>query len=214
MEKMKGWSNPYLEWLDENLESCRLEIIDRIFIGRLCKGIDEMRRIIVSHPMVSRDHAEIILSGYRLKIKDVSKNGTWVNGVRIAGGSTEYLADGDVIRVGETSILVQYAGSQPPQGSDDQSALSTNITPKEVTVTNVVADVRGFTNMSQMENSYQVYALMKEIFKKFSSIVSYHRGTIKDYVGDAIYAFWEHGMSSSREQAAGVPKRPGTGRGP
>ncbi len=55
--------------------------------------------------------------------------------------------------------------------------------------------------MSQRENSYQVYALMKEIFNRFSGIVNEHRGTIKDYVGDAIYAFWEHGVSPSGEQA-------------
>ncbi len=141
---MKEWSNPYLEWLDENLKSCQLAIIDKVFIGRLCKGIDEKRRIIVNHPMVSRDHAEIILSSSRLKIKDLSKNGTWVNGVRLAGGAAEYLGDGDVIRVGETSILVQYAGNLPFGQDDSRSALSTNITPKEVTVTNVVADIRGF----------------------------------------------------------------------
>jgi pSer/pThr/pTyr-binding forkhead associated (FHA) protein len=82
-------SNPYLEWLDEKQQTRRLDIIDRVFIGRLCKGIDETRRIIVSHSAVSRDHAEIILSGSRLKIQDLSKNGTWVNGVRIAGGSAE-----------------------------------------------------------------------------------------------------------------------------
>jgi adenylate cyclase len=106
-----------------------------------------------------------------------------------------------VIRVGETSILVRYGGSLPFGENDGQSALSTDLTPKEVTVTNVVADVRGFTSMSQVEDSYQVYALMKEVFKRFSGIVNLHKGTIKDYVGDAIYAFWEHGVSPSKEQA-------------
>ena len=194
-------SNPYLEWLDEKQEARCLEVIDRVFIGRLCTGIDETRRIIVNHSAVSRDHAEIILSGSRIKIKDESKNGTWVNGVRIAGGSAEYLNDGDVIRVGETSILVKYGENHSLRQDDCISLLSTNITPKEVVVTNVVADVRGFTSMSQTENSYQVYALLKELFKKFSGIVNDHKGTIKDYVGDAIYAFWEHGLSHSKDQA-------------
>ncbi len=198
---MKAISNPYLEWTDENEEPRRLDIIDRIFIGRLCKGFDETRRIIVVHPKVSRDHAEITWSGSRLKIKDLSKNGTWVNGVRMAGGSTKYLADRDVIQLGETSISVRYPGSLPSDEDDLPSVLGTDITPKEVTVTNVVADVRGFTRMSQEENSYQVYMLMNEIFKRFSNIVYDHKGTIKDYAGDAIYAFWEHGISPSGEQA-------------
>jgi adenylate cyclase len=198
---MKNLPNPYLEWTDENQKTLRIEIIDRVFIGRLCSGIEETRRIILRDLMVSRDHAEIIRSGSRLQIKDKSKNGTWVNGIRLAGGSSEYLADGDIIRVGESSILVRYEGGLPIGEDDSRSLLSTDITPKEVTVTNVVADVRGFTGMAQMENSHQVYALMKEIFKRFSVIVNEHRGTIKDYVGDAIYAFWEHGVSPSGELA-------------
>jgi class 3 adenylate cyclase len=31
--------------------------------------------------------------------------------------------------------------------------------------------------------------------------VNIHKGTIKDHVGDAIYAFWEHGASPLKEQA-------------
>jgi adenylate cyclase len=198
---MKALSNPFLEWLDEKRKPCRLEIVDRVFIGRVCKGIDETRRIIVNDLAVSRDHAEIIRRGSRLQIKDVSKNGTWVNGVRLAGGSMEYLEDGDVIRLGETSIFLRYPGSLPFREDSDISSLRTAITPKEVIVTNVVADVRGFTSMSQAEDSHQVYALMKEIFKRFSGIVNDHKGTIKDYAGDAIYAFWEHGARPSKEQA-------------
>ncbi len=198
---MKDLSNPYLEWSDENHKTLQIEVIDRVFIGRLCKGIDEERRILVRDPMVSRDHAEIIWSGSRLQIKDKSKNGTWVNGVRLAGGSAEYLADGSLIRVGETSIRVRYEGSLSFGKDSSRSVLSTDITPKEVTVTNLVADVRGFTGMSQMQNSHLVYVLMKEIFDRFSIIVNDHRGTIKDYVGDAIYAFWEHGTRPSMEPA-------------
>lgn len=63
MGEMKAVSNPYFEWLDENQKIHRLDIVDRVFIGRVCKGIDETRRIIVSHKAVSRDHAEIIWSG-------------------------------------------------------------------------------------------------------------------------------------------------------
>ena len=54
---------PYLEWMDENQEMRRLELVDRVFIGRICSGIDESRRIILKHPAVSRDQAEINLAG-------------------------------------------------------------------------------------------------------------------------------------------------------
>ena len=198
---MKGISNPYLEWLDENQKTLQLEIIDRVFIGRVCRGIDETRRIIVSHPSVSRDHAEIIRSGSRLQIKDKSKNGTWLNGVRLASGLEVNLANGDIIRLGGTSIFVEFPDCLVFEQDDDWSVPSTAVTPKEVTVTNVVADVRGFTGMSQVENSQQVYGLMREVFRRLSTIVNAHKGTIKDFAGDAVYAFWEHGVSPSEEQA-------------
>jgi class 3 adenylate cyclase len=55
--------------------------------------------------------------------------------------------------------------------------------------------------MSQTEESHQVYEVMKEIIQTFCAIVHEHKGTIKDYSGDAVYAFWEHGSEFCKEQA-------------
>jgi len=77
----------------------------------------------------------------------------------------------------------------------------TLVTPREVIVTHVVADVRGFCSISQMEESYRVYELMREIIQTFCTIVHDHKGTVKDYTGDEVYAFWEHGSHLSKEQA-------------
>ena len=193
--------NPYLEWTDENQEMRRLEIVDRVFIGRICRGIDETRRIIIEHPSVSRDHAEINISGPRPQIRDMSKNGTWVNDVRLAAGSTKELADGDVVMLGETLFHVGCPEPPPFNKNDKLESTQTLVTPREMIVTSVVADVRGFCSMSQTEESYQVYEVMKEIIQTFCAIVHDHKGTIKDYSGDAVYAFWEHGSEFCKEQA-------------
>jgi class 3 adenylate cyclase len=42
---------------------------------------------------------------------------------------------------------------------------------------------------------------MSTIFDTFGAIVCNHAGTIKDFAGDAIYAFWDHGLSAKRDQA-------------
>jgi len=193
--------NPYLEWTDENQEMRRLEIVDRVFIGRICRGIDETRRIVIEHPLVSRDHAEINISGPRPQIRDMSKNGTWVNDVRLAAGSTKELADGDVVKLGETLFHVGCPDHPPFNKNDKLESTQTLVTPREMIVTNVVADVRGFCSMSQTEESQQVYEVMKEIIQTFCAIVHDHKGTIKDYSGDAVYAFWEHGSEFCKEQA-------------
>ncbi len=194
-------SNPYLEWLDENQEVQRLEIVDKIFIGRSCKGIDRQKRILVCNAQVSRDHAVISRRAKSLKIKDMSKNGTWVNGIRLAAGASSDLADEDVISVGGVSIKVSALSGDTVTQEKAILTDGTMVTPTEVVVTNVVADVREFSTFSQAHASADVYALMKEIFDAFSSIVFDCKGTIKDYAGDAVYAFWDHHVEPMRQRA-------------
>ena len=193
--------SPYLEWIDEKRKMRRLDIVDRVFIGRICKGIDDTRRIILKHPAVSRDHVEISLSGSKPMLRDLSKNGTWVNNVRLAAGSTKSLEDGDVVSLGETQIHLRCPYLVDRVKNEEMESTQTLVTPREVIVTNVVADVRGFCSISQMEESYRVYELMKEIIQTFCTIVHNHKGTVKDYTGDEVYAFWEHGAHLCKEQA-------------
>jgi class 3 adenylate cyclase len=170
-------------------------------IGRSCKGVDPQKRILVQDAQVSRDHAVISRRAEQLQITDRSKNGTWVNGTRLAAGASSYLVDGDTITLGEFSLRVFY----PEDVTDvtDAAILTdgTRVTPTEIIVTNVVADVREFTTFSQEHASSDVYALMKEIFDTFSAIVYNFKGTIKDYAGDAVYAFWDHAFEPVSKQA-------------
>ena len=110
---MRALAKPYLEWIEENGEMRQLEIVDKVFIGRVCQGVDEKRRVIVNDAAVSRDHAAISFTGSHLKIRDMSTNGTWVNDVRVTAGSSKYLTDGDVIRVGKIFLYVRCPGFTP-----------------------------------------------------------------------------------------------------
>jgi len=190
-------ANSYLEWTDENGQIRRLEIIDKVFIGRGCLGIEEPKRLIIEDPAVSRDHAIISMIGSRLQITDMSRNGIWINDVRMAPGSSQDLKDGDIVGVGNSNIRVGC----PEVVLFNEEIESTRVGPIEMIVTSLVADVRGFSGMLQREDSSQVYAVMKGIFETFTTIVRDQKGTIKDYVGDAVYAFWDHGLEPRQEQA-------------
>ena len=193
---------PYVEWIDENREVQRLEIVDRVFIGRSCKGVDPQKRILVYHAQVSRDHAVISRSSAdHLQITDMSKNGTWVNGIRLAAGSSVELMDGDTISLGGFSLRVFYPEDDTTLKDRAIFTQGTMVTPSEILVTNVVADVREFSGFSQAYGSSDVYTVMKEIFDTFSAIVHSFRGTIKDYAGDAVYAFWDHDVEPVSSQA-------------
>jgi adenylate cyclase len=192
---------PYLEWVDENKQTQQLEIVDKVFIGRSCKGVDPQKRILVQDEQVSRDHVVVSRRADQLQITDRSKNGTWVNGIRLAAGASSDLEDGDTIRLGDFSFWVFFP--ENVTGVTDAAILTdgTRVTPTEIIVTNVVADVREFTTFSQEHASSDVYTLMKEIFDTFSAIVYDFKGTIKDYAGDAVFAFWGHAVEPTSEQA-------------
>ena len=195
---------PYLEWVDKNRRTQKLEIVDKVFIGRSCKGVDPQKRILVQDAQISRDHAVISRRAQQLQISDRSKNGTWVNGIRLAAGASCVLADGDTISLGSLDGLSFHVFCPENVTHVTDAAIltdGTRVIPTEMVVTNVVADVREFTTFSQEHPSSDVYALMKEIFAAFSAIVYNFKGTIKDYAGDAVYAFWDHTIEPISEQA-------------
>ena len=194
-------ANPYLEWVDKDTGTQRIEIVDKVFIGRSCKGVDPQKRILVYHEQVSRDHAVISREVKNLQITDMSKNGTWVNGTRMAAGASNNLVDGDTVGLGDFTCRVYYPDDMTAVKDKPVFTDYTMVTPAEVVVTNLVADVRDFTTFSQTNASSDVYALMKEIFDTFSTIITQFNGTIKDYAGDAVYAFWDHGVDPTASRA-------------
>ena len=135
-------------------------------------------------------------------ITDTSKNGTWVNGIRVAAGSSKDLGDGDTIRIGEFNFQVVSPDDAWAEDTYEWPTELTLVSPKELLVTNLVADVRGFSAFSQDHSATEVYGLIKEIFGRFTAVVNEFSGTIKDYAGDAIFAFWDHRMEPSTTQAA------------
>ena len=193
--------NAYLQWIDYRQQVQRLKIVDKVFIGRTCKGVDCQKRILLDEPLISRDHAVISRNAAQLSITDSSKNGTWVNATRMASGSTKDLVDGDTIRIGESSFRVIYSQADSPNGGAGANSETTILRTAEVVVTSLIADVREFSEFSQTHTSKEVYALIKEIFERFSIIVDDYQGTIKDYAGDAVYAFWDHAIEPIRTQA-------------
>ncbi len=193
-------AEPSLQWQDEHGVPHRLALTDRIFIGRVCRGIEQDKCILVRNPMVSRDHAVVRLTHNGVEITDMSKNGTWINDVRMAQGASRQIKDGDLITLGGTSIRLScphLAASQEAETWTEQ----TTISPAAVNITSLVADVRGFSAFSQKTDSATVYVFIKEVFSHFSTIVNDHQGTVKDYAGDAVFAFWEHPGGASGDHA-------------
>jgi class 3 adenylate cyclase len=195
-------SEPILQWVDEHGVPHRRNLTDKIFLGRVCSGIEREKCIIIADPVVSRDHAMVRRTRYGVEITDMSKNGTWINSVRMTPGDSRRLKDGDRISLGDASIRLTYPVSAPqPEPEEDDFAEQTAISPSMVYITSLVADIRGFTALSQKADSAKICAFIEKVFTRFSAIVSEHKGTVEGYFGDAIFAFWEHPGEGSADRA-------------
>ena len=190
-----------IEWNDENQKRHNLQIVDKIFVGRECKGINENQRILVDHPAVSREHASISRNGKNLEITDLSVNGTVVNKVRMTPGSRMNLNDGDIIKIGPQIITINIQSFVAESLNIPENADLTMVDATEVIVTCLVADVRNFSAIAEKFQSADTFAIMKEIFGSFSDVVVEYNGTIKDYAGDAIFAYWMHSTELTAKQA-------------
>ncbi len=194
-------SSPSLKWIDRNKKVRQILITDRVCIGRTCKGIAPRQRICLEDPQVSRDHAEIVWTAGGLQIVDSSRNGTWINHIRMSAGATRHLADGDRIGVGDFEFVVSLPAVEADTGEDGPATELTRVSPLSEVITALMADIRGFSAYVQRHSSTDAHGMIKNIFNVFSEIVVEFNGTLKDYAGDAIFAFWEHRFKDAAEQS-------------
>ncbi len=195
-------SSPSLKWIDQRQKICQIMITDRICIGRTCKGMAAQKRIRIEDPRVSRDHAEIVWTAGCLQIIDSSRNGTWVNQSRMSAGSARRLADGDRIRVGDFEFLVRLPAAEADDGENGPATELTKVASVSEVITALMADIRGFSAYAQQHSSAAAHGMIRTVFDVFSEIVDRFSGTLKDYAGDAIFAFWEHRFEDDAAQAA------------
>ena len=88
-------------WPGRNDEQS-IPIIDHLFVGRECNGIDDQHRFLIEDISVSRTHAEVHLDTKQDQawLIDRSTNGTWLNGARMERSVPVQIMPGDRVQVG------------------------------------------------------------------------------------------------------------------
>jgi pSer/pThr/pTyr-binding forkhead associated (FHA) protein len=92
----------------------RVEVTSVLVLGR------QTADLVIEDPQVSRRHALVRAAGDVLEVEDLgSRNGTWVNGARVAGATR--LAPGDRVRLGESTFEVEGAavGAAPTEAGPE-----------------------------------------------------------------------------------------------
>jgi class 3 adenylate cyclase len=170
-----------------------LPLLGRVFVGRECAGVDETRRILVPDDLeVSRNHLEIRVDpdSSRAVVVDTSSNGTRVNGVRIERAVPVPLSDGDRIQVG--SHVVEYHGedlsARPAPAVPSRATMSVE---SPITMAMAMGDLINYSTVSEQADQTVLARDVDRLYRRLRELLSAHRGTLIDYVGDAFFASWE-----------------------
>ena len=155
-------------------------------------GRDVHNDIPVDDLSVSRSHAIIRMIGHDdyYLIDSGSANGSMLNRHRIS--MPTLLKNGDRVKIGSLELrFLQEKKSL--SGNDTQSMLETVIsdTPEISEITILVADIRGFTTLSERVNIRTLTKMMNSWFSQVSDIIVKNGGMVDKFIGDCVFARWQ-----------------------
>ena len=153
-------------------------------------GRDNTNSIQINDPMSSRSHAVLnCTASNKVYITDMgSRNGVYINKKRI--DAPHELKDSDCFVIGNTKIIY-HANEGGTRPDDDFQLEDSYLHPEIKSVIIMVADIRGFTTLSEKTPIEVLTKLMDSWFKKTRLIVEKHFGIVDKFIGDCIMAKWE-----------------------
>lgn len=168
-------------------------VVDRVFIGRECAGIEESRRILFEDdPQISRNHAEVRVDPETTLpcIVDTSSNGTRVNGRRIERAVSVPLHGGDRIMVG--SHVLEFRSETPLTRGAERGAPRATVTVDGMQpMALVVGDLINFSTVSEQADQHLLAREVGSLYGALREILPRYHGTLLNYMGDAFFAGWE-----------------------
>jgi class 3 adenylate cyclase len=176
---------------------------DQIEIGRHKEGRDAPGLLLVKDPTVSSRHCVITQDpDGRCFVRDTSRNGTRLNGRRLSPNLKTELKIGQILSIGK-GLELRLDGDAPTQTPFEQEPTDGTVgVANSVPVTVLVGDIRDYTGLVQRAASSDVQDSVGRIFEKLERGVVKLGGTLKEFQGDAIFAFWEAGSTENHAIAA------------
>ena len=168
---------------------------DRIPVKGLCTfGRTEGNTIVLPTPKVSRRHAMIHEQDGEFWVVDLgSTNGVQVNGERVT--HPVQLKSGDLIQMpGAAFTFRQTAKTDPPEEPRRAPPLLQNRqTVADIQVNTcwfLVADLQGFTHMSQQVPAEKLAPLVGKWMVDCHEIIQNEKGVLAKFLGDGFLAYW------------------------
>lgn len=157
-------------------------------------GREEGSDIVLDDARVSRRHAML----YRMQdgsfyiVDEDSSNGSYVNAVRIRLPTR--LNDGDQISIGSMNMQFRQPSARSAASQPRDPRITTIIVPESIELIRIailVADIRGFTSLSEAIPVRDLTELMNQWFREATQCIKQRNGTIDKFMGDCVYARWD-----------------------
>lgn len=172
----------------ENGQNRQVDCKDVMIIGR-----EDGNAVVLNDTRVSRRHAMLYRTqddSYYL-VDEGSSNGSYVNAVRITLPTR--LNDGDQISIGSTNMQFRQPGAKRNTSQPRDERATTLIVQQSVEIIRIailVADIRGFTSLSEAIPVRELTELMNQWFREASQCIKQRHGTVDKFLGDCVYARW------------------------
>jgi class 3 adenylate cyclase len=185
----------YLIEMTDGGEGRRFAFHDRLEIGRYEPGRSAGPGVLrVQDPTVSSRHCVLTLGrDGRYTLRDLSRNGVRIDGRRTVPGVEMPVDLGQTIAFGENRRFRLEGSALLPSHETVVPLPGTAVTDDVTACTVVVGDIRGFTRLVQGAASEVLHHAVTRVFETLQEEVARAGGTVKEYQGDAIVAFWELG---------------------
>ena len=185
-------------------EGQRFSFFDRVEIGRYHPGQSPApAQLLVDDPTVSRRHCYVTQNpDGRCWIRDVSSNGTRLDGRRLVPNLEFEIRPGQIVGLGKDTEfeLVGEAAGAVDAGLGGQEG--TVGLPGNTVVTVLVGDIRDYTVLVRRAPPEQLQRSVSRVFDTLSEDVIRLGGTVKEYQGDALFAFWDQAENPARTVGA------------
>ncbi|MGP0032250.1 MAG: FHA domain-containing protein [Acidimicrobiales bacterium] len=168
-------------------------LLDRLFVGRECAGVDDAHRILLGDDLaVSRNHLEIRVEpeASRIVVVDTSSNGVRVNTTRIERAVAVVLNNGDRISVGSHLLEFRSAMETTQRPASSEHRATTSIA-APMTLAIVVGDIINFSTVSEQAEQRILVRDVHALYHECRELLTKYKGTLSNYVGDAFFAIWE-----------------------
>jgi len=173
----------------EGDQALRVACKEVMIIGR-----EEGNDIVLCDARVSRRHAMLyrMQDGSFYLVDEGSANGSYVNAVRISLPTR--LNDGDQISIGSMNLQFRQAETRSDPRQPREERATTLVVQQSVELIRIVilvADIRGFTSLSEAIPVRDLTELMNQWFREATQCIKQRRGTIDKFMGDCVYARWD-----------------------